>query len=304
MRASITPDRVANSLRMQRSQYNGSFLLVEGEKDKSIYKRFVDNSISRILAPFQTDNKNNIVKIITILSEDGFPGALAIIDADFLVLECDIPENTNILLTDTHDLETMLIRSYGFDKLTDEFISEKKMSEFADQRGNVRDDLLEMGKELGLLRWLSYRRSYQLTFNGLDFKKIISVKTFTLYSRDKIIKTVKDNTISKAPAELRTEKYGINEEIIRTEMEELEKLHGDIWHICCGHDLVSILSIGLRRVLGNYNAKDVDPEILERELRLAYESIYFKETELFRKIQLWESNNTPFRICSQDIRNA
>lgn len=299
MKASITPHRVANTIRMQRSQYKGSFLLVEGEKDKTIYKRFVDNSLCRIQAPFQTDNKNNIIKVADILSEGDFSGALAIIDADFLVLENDMPENANILLTDTHDLETMLIQSAGFDKLTDEFISEKRMSEFVSQRGNIRDELAEMGKELGLLRWLSYRRSYQLTFNGLDFKKIICVKTFTPCSRDKIIRTVKNNTISKASAELRTEKYGINEETIRTEMEALEKLHGDIWHICCGHDLISMLSVGLRRVLGNYNAKDVDSEIIERELRLAYESVYFRETDLFKTIQLWEVNNSPFKILSQ-----
>jgi len=301
MRASVTPHRVANSIRMQRSQYSGSFLLVEGKKDKSIYKRFIDYTICRIQAPFLSDNKNNVIEVITILSQDGFSGALAIIDADFLVLESDIPENTNILLTDTHDLETMLMQSAGFDKLLNEFISEKKMSEFVERQGNdIRSALAEIGKELGLLRWISYKKDYQLNFNGLKFKKIICVNTFTPCSRDKIIKTVKDNTISKAPADLKPEKHRINEKIIKNEMKELEKLNGDVWHICCGHDLISILSIGLRKALGNYNARDVAPELIERELRLAYESVYFKNTELFKMIQLWEKINIPFKLLSQN----
>jgi len=70
----------------------------------------------------------------------------------------------------------------------------------------------------------------------------------------------------------------------------------DPWQICCGHHLVEILSFGLRRVLGSNKAADVEPNSLERSLRLAYEEIYFRQTQLYLDIRKLESNNQPFRV--------
>ncbi|WP_265274376.1 hypothetical protein [Nostoc sp. KVJ3] len=70
----------------------------------------------------------------------------------------------------------------------------------------------------------------------------------------------------------------------------------DPWQICCGHHLVEILSFGLRKVLGSNKAADVEPNSLERSLRLAYEEIYFYHTQLYLDIRTWESKNQPFRV--------
>ncbi len=295
----ITPDRVANSIRLQRSQYQGSFLLVEGKKDKVFYKRLIDKNECRIQVPFQKDNKNNVIKVIYILSEPEnlFAGVLAILDADFSLIENDTPKNPNILLTDSHDLETMLIDSPGFDKLINELVTEKKLDGFIDKRGqDIRNALIDMGKYLGYLRWISQRNDYRLNFNELKFKKMINIKDFTVVAFDKIITIVKNNTVSKSSSERKNEKYRIDEKSIEYEAKKLIASNGDLWQICCGHDLICILSIGLRRFLGNYDVKEVDPETIERELRLAYESKYFEETTLYESIVKWEKINSPFKI--------
>ncbi len=79
----------------------------------------------------------------------------------------------------------------------------------------------------------------------------------------------------------------------------MEALGHDLWHVCCGHDLVCILSIGLRRVLANYHEKEVAPEALERLLRVAYEPGHFKATNLCREIESWQQANQPY--CVLDI---
>jgi hypothetical protein len=38
----LSVDRVANQIRLRRSTYSGTFLLVEGSSDKTFYERFVD----------------------------------------------------------------------------------------------------------------------------------------------------------------------------------------------------------------------------------------------------------------------
>lgn len=70
----------------------------------------------------------------------------------------------------------------------------------------------------------------------------------------------------------------------------------DPWQVCCGHDLVKILSLGLRKAIGSNKATDVEPNSLERNLRLAYEEIYFQDTKLYALIRTWESKHQPFRV--------
>jgi hypothetical protein len=42
MREFLTVDRVANQIRLRRSTYSGTFLLVEGTSDQIFYERFVN----------------------------------------------------------------------------------------------------------------------------------------------------------------------------------------------------------------------------------------------------------------------
>ncbi len=296
MRERITPHRVANSIQMQRSQYLGAWLLVEGEKDKTIYKRFIDAQKCRIQSPFCRDNKNNVLRVVEILEQNGFDGVVAILDADFWIVENRQIPSENILLTDTHDLEIMILKSPAFDKLLDELASVDKLARFSKERSSVRDALLEMGQFLGFLRWVSQKDAYSLNFNDLDFTKIVTIKTFALVSDEEIVRVVKNNTIAKSPPEQRGEKYALDEQTILRGVRDLQTGCYDLWHICCGHDLICILSIALRRVLASHNTKEVAPGILERELRLAYESSYFAQTHLYQAIRAWEVSNPSFQI--------
>jgi hypothetical protein len=70
----------------------------------------------------------------------------------------------------------------------------------------------------------------------------------------------------------------------------------DPWHVCCGHDLVCILSAALRKTIGTWNPNDIRPDSLERSLRLAFERSYFYKTQLYLSIQQWEKANMPFVI--------
>jgi Protein of unknown function (DUF4435) len=53
---------------------------------------------------------------LAILEQRGFQGVLAIVDADFDRLVPPTYQSLNLLLTDAHDLETMLIQSPALEK--------------------------------------------------------------------------------------------------------------------------------------------------------------------------------------------
>ena len=49
MREFISDDRDANKIRLLRSTFPGTFLLVEGSSDKILYQRFVDKDACQLV---------------------------------------------------------------------------------------------------------------------------------------------------------------------------------------------------------------------------------------------------------------
>nr|WP_243146916.1 DUF4435 domain-containing protein [Scytonema sp. UIC 10036] len=124
----MTVDREANQIRLRRSTFSGTFLLVEGSSDKTFYDRFVDKAACQLVSVSgKPSSKLRVIAVLEILEKSTFQGILAIIDADFERLETFIYSSPNLLRTDTHDLETMLINSPALNKVVAEFASEEKI---------------------------------------------------------------------------------------------------------------------------------------------------------------------------------
>ena len=281
-------DGIANSIIFTRS-YPGkqllSFLLVEGTTDKSVFMWHVNQLKCQITVVY---GKENAADTIAILEQESFPGVLAIVDADFMVLEGTKSPTPNILFTDAHDMETMIIQSPALEKVLNEFGSEDKIAGLVKTSGKeVRRILIEASLPIGYLRWVSLLDGLSLTFEGLDFNKFVDKETLVIHTL-KLIKTVKDKSLKPALIETR----------LHSKVQKIKDDAHDQWHICCGHDLVHVLSIGLCKAMGTCNTNEVKPEILERSLRLAYERAYFQSTQLYLSIQQWEKANEPFVILS------
>ncbi len=279
----LTPADLANEIRMARSSYDGAFLIVEGSTDALFYRRAVESEKCRLIV---AHNRENALQILMILESDNFTGALAIVDADFDLLEGQVFASSNIFLTDTHDLETMMLKSQALEKVLLEMGSETKLGEFITRRGKeLREALLEEGLHLGYLRWVSLRHGYALKFEGLNYRAFTDFNALTV-SQSGIVKAVKNHS----------QKPQISDQELLQQIEAIRDEAHDKWLVCCGHDLIAILSIGLHKAFGSRNWKEVEPEILERSLRLAYESAWFWNTQLYASVRKWEEINRPFRV--------
>ncbi|MEH1765220.1 DUF4435 domain-containing protein [Nostoc sp.] len=287
MRDFLTVDRVANQIRLRRSTYTGTFLLVEGSSDKTFYQRFVDQLVCELVETSgKPSSKQRAIDILKILEQSNFQGVLAIVDADFDRLETLLYTSPNLLRTDSHDLETILINSPAFNKVVAEFGSEEKIAQF---NPDIRLVLLENGISVGYLLWVSKCEGLNLTFDGIKFSKFIDEQTLQI-DELKLIQEVKN----------KSQAYSLRDEDLQKQLKSQKSNNYDPWQMCCGHDLVEILSIGLRKVLGSNKATDVEPNSLERSLRLAYEEIYFRQTQLYLDIRTWEINNQPFRVLQNN----
>jgi len=290
MREAITANRVANRIRLLRSQFPGAFLIVEGDTDKRIYGRFIRAEVCRLEV---AHSRENAIAATLILEQESFVGILAIVDADFDVLESRIFSSPNIFLTDTHDLETMMLKSPALEKLLEEMGSADKHVEFRKRRGKeMWEALLEEALHIGYLRWVSIRHGHALKFEQLKYREFTNSDTLTV-SLALLIKTIKNHS----------QKPHLPDQDLLQQIEAIRDETHDRWLVCCGHDLISLLSVGLHKAIGSWNWKEIEPEIIERSLRLAYESAWFRDTWLYASIRKWEELNTPFQVfIALDLR--
>ena len=288
MKNYITADDVANGIRMTRTQFRGTFLIVEGQTaDLRVYKRLIDPEQAQVTPAY---NKDNALAALEILENTNFLGVVAIVDADFWRLEGVEQTSPNLFITDTHDLETMLLESPSLEKLLDEFGSEGKIVNFiANSKMDFRQALLTAARPIGYLRWASQRNNLSLTFEGIIFSRFINRDTLHI-DISELIREVKN----------KSRRHNLSESDLQDKIDALTDSKHDPWDICCGHDLVGILSFGLYRVLGSNQRREVEPEVLEKFLRAGYESTYFLSTQLYQSLRGWEASNPPFRIFSTE----
>lgn len=293
MREYLTSNDTANSIRMIRLNPQKRFitiLLVEGSTDALLFRNVMNSKTCEIIP---TNSRNNVLNTLKILEKSGVPGILAIVDADFDMLEGKHPTSPNLLFTDTHDLETMLLKSPAFDKLLNEFGSAQKIATLTQAQGkDIRTLILECAIPIGYTLWISLRENLALRFEALDFGKFIDKETLII-NKLKLIDVVKTHTYTTID---KTKKQMISQHATHHSLEQIHDATHDPWHVCRGHDLIGVLSIGLCKVLGTCKPHEVKVEMLERSLRLAFEFSHFRSTQLYLSIQHWEQANTPFLV--------
>jgi hypothetical protein len=283
MQEYLNPLTIANNVRMHRTQFAGSYLIVEGSKDGRLYANHIDLSACHIVI---ARNKQNAIGTLEILNEAGFAGVLAIADSDFDNLERKTYSSSDLILTDHHDLECMLFYSPAFGKVLSEFGSEEKVKKFESQCGtDLRAVIVNAGCVLGALRLVSLRNNLGLDFKGLVFSNFVTAETLAV-DLPRLVRAVKNNS----------KKHLLDVDELREHVEELLRIGHDPLQVCVGHDLVHIFALALRKVIGSNNAIDVRAEVLEKILRLSYEQGFFRSTNLHSAICQWERNNPHFKV--------
>lgn len=127
-----------------------------------------------------------------------------------------------------------------------------------------------------------------MNFKNLEFGKFIDKKTLKL-DEVKLVEQIKN----------KSQAFTLKTEELQKRIKSQSNDSHDPWQVCCGHHLVKILSIGLQDAIGSMPAQQVAADNLERDLRLAYESSYFRETQIYASIGCWESDNPPFKVLLQ-----
>jgi hypothetical protein len=261
--------------------FSGAFLIMEGTSDALLFENLVTRGCCRVLA---AGNKDRVLTVLEILRGSDFAGVVGIVDADFDAITGLPTEQPNLIQVGVHDLDVMILESEALSKVLRAHGSQEKISAAIQAwQSEIRDQLFNLALPLAALRLYSQRNLLNLTFEEIDFERFIPRQSLTI-NVDDMIKTVlnKSQRFDLTPAKVRN---GVDAILAEGHPRSM---------MCVGHDVVEILAIGLRRVLGSKSPSEVSRERLELDLRLAYETPFFRNSELFSRLLRWEEENLEF----------
>ncbi len=285
MKGDITASSVANSVRMKRTQCPQTFVIVEGGSDKRAYEVFTDPKSCKIEI---AHGKSNLLAAVETLRKDGVLGILGLADADFDRI-IGTPSVKDVVLTDLHDLECMMIVSGAFAKLIYEFGNQEKIDVFVGSGSPLFERLSLEAEKIGILRLASIANNLELRFEGLKFHKFVNQATMVI-DEGKLLDSVFNLSPNATVA-----KDGVGQIVAKLRANRnLER-----WQVICGHDFVELLTIGFRKALGAEKSIAVSTEALERALRLAYPRETFFQSNMLTLIKAWEVDNSPYIVLDR-----
>src|SRR5207247_9566418 len=115
VRSSVDGFSIANEIRMSRAvRKNASALLVEGAKDVRVFRNLIDESVCDVVP---TEGKRNAYDALNNLRKSKQAGVLVVVDADFSRVDGQLTLDPDVVVSDDHDIESMLLKSRAAAKL-------------------------------------------------------------------------------------------------------------------------------------------------------------------------------------------
>jgi len=261
-------------------------LFVEGPDDQKFWYGWVDETKCTVI---QSGGKKHVIVNVEKFTEEK-KVVLGIVDDDFDSLEGKVLDSPNLIATETHDLECLLLRSRAFEKILIEYADKKKIEQFKQvENKELREALLKRGEIFGQLRWLSHRHEWGIKFrkenNREKFACEFMNKENWQVDQEKLLNNMVDKVNKKPENSLTTEQ-------LQNLIDSLPQ-DADLWKVCQGHDLLYIFAIAFQKVLGR---RTVEVDGIASILRQGIESKEFFATELAKKIKIWECDNQPYQI--------
>ena len=293
MKKFITPDVLANQVRMLRSAFKWAFMFVEGDSDERFYSLFTDSQTCKIII---CHGRPHVFRVCQILEQNQFNGFLGIADADFNHLDSTPAPCISVLFTDWHDAECYLVRSPALERVLHEHSDAQKLEEWKEAHGvsDVRQHLLEQAAMVGFLLWHSLSENLGLNFEGVSVDKFVSKSAISVDVSSLISHVAQLSALSVIDA-------AAFASAIKTKQSRLP----DHWQVVRGHDYVHFLCYALRVAWKRDQGGGVSSNNMEGILRMAYPLTMFAETRLCRQILAWEaSQKGVFKILSALVQTG
>ena len=257
----------------------GAIVVLEGDDDEKFWSHpgRLDDHCQIVVA----EGKLNVLGCMDILSDGKIDGVVGIVDDDYERILGMEGDRGDVVGTGVHDLECVLCQSSALDAVLVEYGNKQDIEEFLNQeteRKDVRSALVERSAVFGKLRYVRER-----WFDEIEEWVEVPVGRFV----DEDNWSVDESGIEDV---VRQHAYG--EEVLRR-LAELEE--EELWRFVHGDDILRVLRVGLRKVLGE-NGPMLGVGQITAVLKASLSVAELRETELGRNISSWEERNAGYRV--------
>ena len=263
---------------------NNAILIVEGGTDIKFYNSFVCDKKYLLqpdtLVDINAGKKEKVIEAIKKANDEGIKGIVGIVDADFDNLDT-VPFVENLYRTDTHDLESMLLKSEkSLHKVLNQYCKDDDLISRTDI-SNIHDILLESSKYIGHALWCSNVCKWMINFEGFPIDKFIDEKLdLDLKEACKLLK-------------LRSKDDALSMETIETGVKQKVSEHWDLWQVCRGKEMLRVLAVYIKH---NIRRGTHGHDRLRKDFLLAFDKEDFMDTQLYESILNWELNNRDYSL--------
>ena len=271
-----TPGILAAEIEMHRRVHAGAFLIVEGKDDLRFWRRWRHSDCELI----EGEGKDKVVNGVRRLDSRGVRGVLGVVDSDYDTFKGEDLPSTNLVATDAHDLECVLCRSQALEAVLAEHGDPSKIQRFEDDTGvAVRQSLLDRALAFGRVRLAATLWDETQVMPELRVPRFLDEMTWIVDGT-----ALMDAVVARSGRDRET-----------WENRVISFAGADPWFVARGHDMVEILRIGLRKVLGDIGTT-VGRDDIARDLRLAVSREYLEATGLWAGVRTWQDINHPYAI--------
>lgn len=271
-----------------------NFIVVEGESDEKFFKKFLDCSVCMVAnIGDENNNKEAVIEYINQKNQLNKRGFLGIVDADFDHIKRKDAMPENVIMTDCHDIEMVILSSNpDLNSVYAEIANPLSIKKFEEDSSKLFvDSVIDVAYEIGILKFVcGNRNKYSRPSTKVDYSDLID-KQFNI-DMSRLISRVVSGSVGLHISESEIE-HAISDE-------KLEK--HDKYQICCGHDVTKILELSFTNDhgLGYGETKNLTTSRIESLLRVAYKYENFKTTDMYKKILEWEDKNK-VKILNRNI---
>lgn len=271
-----TPGILAAEIKMHRRVHAGAFLVVEGKDDLRFWRRWRHSDCELI----DGEGKDKVVNGVRRLDSRGVRGVLGVVDSDYDTFRGEDSPSANLVATDAHDLECVLCRSQALEAVLAERGDPSQIRRFEDDTGvAVRQSLLDRALVFGRVRLAATLWDDTQVMPELRVPRYLDEETWIVDGAALMDAVVARSGRDRETWENRVALFA----------------GADPWFVARGHDMIEILRIGLRKVLGNIRAT-VGRDDIAKDLRLAMSREYLEATRLWAGVRAWQDINHPYAV--------
>lgn len=245
-----------------------NFVLVEGDSDIRLFRKFFDLDKCKVEHILGGNGKleDCVAELVNTYSL-----IIGIRDADFQHLSTTPYSKSNMLLTDYHDIEMMMLAE---DTVLSALIFECTDIPKTDHI-NFRNKVIKTIEKISYLKWLNDRENIRLKFKNVGFQNLISNFNIDFSQYLSRVLSNSNNATLK------------DEAAILQKMSDLVTLNPDLLQLTNGHDTLQTFS-QIFREKGNKGISDKD---IARSFRMTYTIAHFRKTNLYEALNDWANQN-------------